>query len=443
MKIQADIIYNGADVDRRMICHAVRKGKRNMAYYRKTFNTNTTLRAALSGLRKDYLYNFAGKLGATGISRLNKPQLVDVILDKLLDPEEMFYRTSMLDASAIELFEKGFGVLYEYSDEEADLIFEMNDMDYSCVDASHFYVPDDVVKVWRSIQGEKLDKYRAKASWVWKCLRWTEYMYGITPIELLLEVVNVKQGLDMSGEELNDIFDHFPIDLLGTFKIDEMFVDTDLINEGEDEFVGLMMEQGNKDYYIPSESEIEEMFYTGALISSPYYQKMKVLLMDELGMESDETDDMLCELWDKISWEEKVHDAFQWFWDQIELKDDDQRSRLLSALIELANGTRMRKNCGHTPDEIGRPDYDIDWQPTLVARCSEAADFLKADSSILEKMGFKVNPYINAKDTMIISMPGGINSKMKVIKGKIYPNDPCPCGSGKSFEECCGQADMK
>lgn len=23
---------------------------------------------------------------------------------------------------------------------------------------------------------------------------------------------------------------------------------------------------------------------------------------------------------------------------------------------------------------------------------------------------------------------------------KIYPNDPCPCGSGKKFKKCCGRA---
>ena len=24
-------------------------------------------------------------------------------------------------------------------------------------------------------------------------------------------------------------------------------------------------------------------------------------------------------------------------------------------------------------------------------------------------------------------------------EGKIYPNDPCPCGSGKKYKQCCGR----
>lgn len=31
-------------------------------------------------------------------------------------------------------------------------------------------------------------------------------------------------------------------------------------------------------------------------------------------------------------------------------------------------------------------------------------------------------------------------SSMTVVKGeKIYPNDPCPCGSGKKYKKCCGK----
>ena len=24
---------------------------------------------------------------------------------------------------------------------------------------------------------------------------------------------------------------------------------------------------------------------------------------------------------------------------------------------------------------------------------------------------------------------------------KVYPNDPCPCGSGKKYKNCCGKGD--
>ena len=28
-------------------------------------------------------------------------------------------------------------------------------------------------------------------------------------------------------------------------------------------------------------------------------------------------------------------------------------------------------------------------------------------------------------------------------EGKVYPNDPCPCGSGKKYKQCCGRKVLK
>jgi len=28
---------------------------------------------------------------------------------------------------------------------------------------------------------------------------------------------------------------------------------------------------------------------------------------------------------------------------------------------------------------------------------------------------------------------------VKKIGEKVYPNDPCPCGSGKKYKKCCGR----
>ncbi len=30
-------------------------------------------------------------------------------------------------------------------------------------------------------------------------------------------------------------------------------------------------------------------------------------------------------------------------------------------------------------------------------------------------------------------------SSTTIVKDKVYPNDPCPCGSGKKYKKCCGR----
>ena len=32
-----------------------------------------------------------------------------------------------------------------------------------------------------------------------------------------------------------------------------------------------------------------------------------------------------------------------------------------------------------------------------------------------------------------------VRAPKKRAEQKIYPNDPCPCGSGKKYKQCCGR----
>jgi len=41
---------------------------------------------------------------------------------------------------------------------------------------------------------------------------------------------------------------------------------------------------------------------------------------------------------------------------------------------------------------------------------------------------------------MTASHGGAVGQKKPVVKGeKIGRNDPCPCGSGKKYKQCCGK----
>ena len=32
-----------------------------------------------------------------------------------------------------------------------------------------------------------------------------------------------------------------------------------------------------------------------------------------------------------------------------------------------------------------------------------------------------------------------VKAPKKRVEKKVYPNDPCPCGSGKKYKQCCGR----
>ena len=41
-----------------------------------------------------------------------------------------------------------------------------------------------------------------------------------------------------------------------------------------------------------------------------------------------------------------------------------------------------------------------------------------------------------------IEPAGDTKPKPKRVTGKVGPNDPCPCGSGKKYKKCCGRNEI-
>ena len=403
-----------------------------------------SLKEKLNMYKKDELKAFADDIGLTKLSKIKKAELVELVAARLLDPEGMFCRMSIFDDRAIELFEKGIGRFYRFSDEERDTVDILNEMDLAAVgrdDAGEdvLFVFDDVAEVWREGKNEKFDAYRKRASWVWKCLYWTEEMYGYTPIENFLDVINVKKELQMTADELIEIFDHFPLDQLWTVRLDDIFLST-IYAPDPDRLYDLRVRQQGKDYYIPTAAEVEELFDTCALLSTPAYQKMKKYMTKNMHLTVTEAEDILLDLWDMLSTDDDFHESLQWFMGQFELMKKKQAEDVLNLFMPLSNNTRMISNKGHTPSELsGRIKFGPGNMPVITAGSSLAAGMLAKAAPEIRKMGFGLDLESNAAKIPVMDLPNGLDGPVKMSQKKVYPNDPCPCGSGKKFKKCCGK----
>ena len=327
---------------------------------------------------------------------------------------------------------------------ERDTVDILDEMELAVVcrdDAGEdiLFVFDEVAEVWQGVKNEKFDAYRKRASWVWKCLYWTEEMYGYTPIENFLDVINVKKELRMTGDELIEIFDHFPLDQLWTVRLDDIFLFT-IYAPDPDRLYDLRVRQQGKDYYIPTAAEVEELFDTCALLSTPAYQKMKKYMTKNLHVAETEAEDILLDLWDMLSTEDDFHESLQWFMEQFEFSNDKQAGDILNLFMPLSNNTRMISNKGHTPSELsGRVKFGPGNMPVITAGSSLAAGMLAEAAPEIRKMGFGLDLESNAANIPVMDLPNGLDGRVKMSQKKVYPNDPCPCGSGKKFKKCCGK----
>lgn len=402
------------------------------------------LKEKLNLYKKDDLKVFADDIGLAKLSKLKKAELVERIAAMLLNPDVMFCRMSIFDDRAIEIFEKGIGKFYRFTDDERDTVSILNEMDLAVVgedDAGEdiVFVFDDVAEVWQGVKNEKFEAYRKRASWVWKCLYWTEEMYGYTPIENFLDVINVKKELRMTADELTEIFDHFPLDRLWTVRLDDIFLST-IYAPDPDRLYDLRVRQQDKDYYIPTAAEVEELFDTCALLSTPAYQKMKKYMTKNMHLTVTEAEDILLDLWDMLSTEDDFHESLQWFMGQFEFSNDKQAGDILNLFMPLSNNTRMIANKGHTPSELsGRIKFGPGNMPVITAGSSLAAGMLAKAAPEIRKMGFGLDLESNAAKIPVMDLPNGLDGPVKMSQKKVYPNDPCPCGSGKKFKKCCGK----
>ena len=55
------------------------------------------------------------------------------------------------------------------------------------------------------------------------------------------------------------------------------------------------------------------------------------------------------------------------------------------------------------------------------------------------KVEQKVEREQQAKITGTNKDDTSVKAPVKRENAKIYPNDPCPCGSGKKYKQCCGR----
>ena len=350
--------------------------------------------------KKDDLKAFADDIGLTKLSKMKKAELVELVAARLLDPDVMFYRLSIFDDKAIEIFEKGIGRFYRFTDEERDTVSILNEMDLAVVgkdDAGEdiVFVFDDVAEVWQGVKNEKFEAYRKR--------------------------------------------DHFPLDQLWTVRIDDIFLST-IYAPDPDRLYDLRGRQQGKDYYIPTAAEVEELFDTCALLSTPAYQKMKKYMTKNMHLTVTEAEDILLDLWDMLSTDDDFHESVQWFMEQFETKTKKQAIDLLNLFMPLSNNTRMISNKGHTPSELsGRIKFGPGNMPVITAGSSLAAEMLAEAAPEIRKMGFGLDLESNAANIPVMDLPNGLDGPVKMSQKKVYPNDPCPCGSGKKFKKCCGK----
>ena len=159
-----------------------------------------------------------------------------------------------------------------------------------------------------------------------------------------------------------------------------------------------------------TKDEVEELYDQGCLISREAHAKLQDFIVDTFGCGRDIAALRIHELYESVNNRIRVSDAADAFASgeaygtDFSFESDEIQFRFVELFIEMSRECRIRDNRGH--------DY-YEMVGIMASRNAETGSAAQGRSA---------------------------NGATQVKRVKIGRNDPCPCGSGRKYKNCCGRS---
>lgn len=131
------------------------------------------------------------------------------------------------------------------------------------------------------------------------------------------------------------------------------------------------------------------------------------------------------EIWLKEGWDADAAIAGAFYW--MAREDYQKAEEILDRILKESEGTEEYDGFYRTAAILYRK----------IGKEEKAKAFDRMEEEYIERMKEAEDEFA---DWELPFFSDGEESQEPVVKPKkIYPNDPCPCGSGKKYKKCCGK----
>lgn len=413
------------------------------------------LREYLTEYTKEELLDQARSFEIRKCSGLRKADLIDTIVDTFCTEEMLRSRLACLTKEQMDLFRKACISPTAFSVNEVVDAMKLYRywIGYFEEPTDRFCVFEDVGVAFSKVDDESFRRKQCRKGWMVKCIHFFIQYYGIAPIEVIYEMY--RQKVKCSIDEMIEMLWEMPVDIVESclFTMDRIgmkgwpkenplysekgiFVHLQLFED--EEFDYLLRQQKDKDFYIPSAQQIDEICRIGYEASSSEYKKLESFFIKKLRLPYEQAVTWCLQVWaNSYEGESPLKIINKMTEANIEF-EEKMINELLELVMAAHNNTRMKENRGYKPSEMARK-MPIDKMPTIVPASSKAAAILMDAAPQLQAMGVPVDLNGNTDVIHTTMFPRGLSEEPIRVEKKIYPNDPCPCGSGKKYKKCCGK----
>ena len=252
-------------------------------------------------------------------------------------------------------------------------------------------IPQKIRETYAGIWDDELELRWQKRNWMYKCLEAARYLYGVMSKEALRDLFAVRY-VNAGMDEVMELFRTTPAHSQWFAERDGRLV----LNGYEQNDYYKYLEtkiQGDTPYYVPSREETEELYERGCLLSRESHAKLQEYIARTFRMDPDEAGMKVHELYEAVNNHVRVNDAVDAL--GLSFPSDEAEVKLIELFMEMSRECRIRDNRGHDSYEMAA--------------------------------------------LMALKSAGGKRKEAPVRRVKVGRNDPCPCGSGKKYKNCCGR----
>ena len=349
---------------------------------------------------KDYLAAFSReelenqakelKISSEGLS---EDELAQKIADEILTPETMKKKLLLVDDTQIRVFEDAMDrKCFAPTEEEWAALDWAGAAGYLVAYSDErAEVPQEVIKTYNQINTEEFQNLRTKIGWMLDCESFLGFVYAVAPVKIMHQIYSSRQGFEADMDEFLRVFNSIDEEAnICIIKDDKMIYKAVLENNL---YRDIERVQYGNDFYIPSTEEVLDYAVNGYPSREPAYYNIYQFMTEEMHKTKEEADYLLYIVYKEFSMNGMLSDIMNVFKEEnVVFDSDEQMKKFTTLLVDANNHTRMLDFRGHTPEEKGHVAVPIPMKKTPVT-----------------------------------------------APKKIYPNDPCPCGSGKKYKKCCGR----
>ena len=361
----------------------------------------TTLADVFQDYSKTDLVEIAKNKRLKNAASCKKAELIQRLTDHMLQPEVIEAYFLCMQDDEIAVLEKAVKKPGAYTEEDGVLLSGLYEAAYvGMLGTDDFVVPAEVALQYQALCGKVFTQKRKKRSYLLACLKAAGLLYGIAPVEIILKMVQTNPEIRMTQEELCEEIERIPDDISPMVLVRGSVYRCELYPDDR----GLLNAQGDKEFYIPTKQEILDLSNLGHFPENSQLKRLKFFMITKLGVSEEEAGFVSILIQNRICNDckmQEVSDVLETF--GIQAANRKQAEELIKLLNDLWNNTRMLVNRGFTPNEMAA------------------------------RRGIGENTAAAAPK----EQPAKIVSFQNAKKAKIYPNDPCPCGSGKKYKNCC------